>query len=56
MKQEFQKKITEFGDVIKIGRTHCQDATPLTVGQELSAYVTMLDYAIERVSSPLPRL
>lgn len=52
----FDTKAKQFADVVKIGRTHCQDATPLTVGQELSAFVTMLSYAIERIKSPLPRL
>ncbi|QOR67378.1 class II fumarate hydratase [Cytobacillus suaedae] len=42
MKEEISKKKTRFDDIIKIGRTHLQDATPLTVGQELSGWVTML--------------
>ncbi|KAK5132359.1 hypothetical protein LTR04_004856, partial [Oleoguttula sp. CCFEE 6159] len=45
-----------FEKIIKIGRTHLQDATPLTLGQEFSGYVTQLDYGIERVQSALPRL
>ncbi|OLL26456.1 Fumarate hydratase, mitochondrial [Neolecta irregularis DAH-3] len=49
-------KVTEFSDIIKIGRTHLQDATPLTLGQEFSGYVTQIQYGIERVESTLPRL
>ncbi|CCG81126.1 Fumarate hydratase, mitochondrial [Taphrina deformans PYCC 5710] len=46
----------EFKDIIKIGRTHLQDATPLTLGQEFSGYVTQLEYSIERVESTIKRL
>merc|ERR1712121_489897 len=46
----------EYADIIKIGRTHTQDATPLTLGQEFSAYVQQLEFAIERVKDTLPRL
>lgn len=49
-----RKKTGEFKDVIKIGRTHLQDATPLTLGQEFSGYVKQLDYNIERVKACLP--
>jgi len=42
--------------IIKIGRTHCQDATPLTLGQEFSGYATQIEYGIERVKNVLPRL
>ncbi|MEL7486965.1 MAG: class II fumarate hydratase, partial [Pseudomonadota bacterium] len=41
---------------IKIGRTHLQDATPMTLGQEFSGYATMLDYGVERAEGVLPRL
>jgi fumarate hydratase class II len=51
-----RKKQDEFKDVIKIGRTHMQDATPLTLGQEFSAYATQVAYGIERVKSALPRV
>ena len=47
----FQAKQKEFARIIKIGRTHCQDATPLTVGQELSGFVQQLTYAIERIQN-----
>ena len=45
-----------FKDIIKIGRTHLQDATPLTLGQEFSGYVAMVENGIERVQGALPRL
>jgi len=46
----------EFKDIIKIGRTHLQDATPLTLGQEFSGYATQIKYGIVRVKSCLPHL
>jgi len=49
-------KAVEYADIIKIGRTHTQDATPLTLGQEFSGYVTQLKFGIERVEATLPRL
>merc|ERR1712123_447602 len=49
-------KAKEYADIIKIGRTHTQDATPLTLGQEFSGYVTQLQFGIERVEATLPRL
>jgi fumarate hydratase, class II len=51
-----EKKQNQFKDIIKIGRTHLQDATPLTLGQEFSGYVTQMKYAIARVKDTLPRL
>merc|ERR1712013_227768 len=53
---DHEKKCKEFEGIIKIGRTHTQDATPLTLGQEFSGYVTQLQYGIERVETTLPRL
>jgi fumarate hydratase class II len=47
-------KAHEFRDVIKIGRTHMQDATPLTLGQELGAFEAQLKYGVERVRATLP--
>jgi fumarate hydratase class II len=49
-------KEKEFQKIIKIGRTHLQDATPLTLGHEFSGYVTQIAYGIERVKSTMPRL
>ncbi|KAL5009192.1 hypothetical protein ScPMuIL_014773 [Solemya velum] len=49
-------KCEEFKDIVKIGRTHTQDAVPLTLGQEFSAYVQQLAYGIKRVQATLPRL
>jgi fumarate hydratase class II len=49
-------KARDFADIVKIGRTHLQDATPLTLGQEFSGYATQLRFGIERVKSCLPRL
>jgi len=49
-------KATEFKDVVKIGRTHLQDATPLTVGQEMSGWASLLERDIERMKDTLPGL
>src|SRR5207237_5569344 len=46
----------EFDDVVKIGRTHLQDATPLTLGQEFSGYVSQLDHALRHIEASLPHL
>ncbi len=50
------EKAVAFKDIIKIGRTHLMDATPLTLGQEMSAWVHMVDNAIRRIESALPAL
>ncbi|MFM0300270.1 class II fumarate hydratase [Paraburkholderia sediminicola] len=49
-------KAKAFADIVKIGRTHLQDATPLTLGQEFSGYVAQLDHGIRHVESALPHL
>lgn len=49
-------KANAFKDIIKIGRTHLQDATPLTLGQEFSGYVAMVGNAIRRIEAALPAL
>jgi fumarate hydratase class II len=46
----------EFDDIVKIGRTHLQDAVPLTLGQEFSGYVAMLDADIDRIEQTLGRV
>ncbi len=56
LRDAFQAKSDEFKDIIKIGRTHLQDATPLTLGQEFSGYTQQLSYGIERLQIVLPRL
>ena len=52
----FRKKTSEFQDIIKIGRTHLMDATPLTLGQEFSGYTTQLEYALDRINGCMPRM
>jgi len=49
-------KSAAFADIIKIGRTHLQDATPITLGQEFSGYAAQVELGIARVESCLPRL
>jgi len=56
LRDALQKKSGEFKDVIKIGRTHLMDATPLTLGQEFSGYVQQLTNGLERIEGTLPRL
>ena len=51
-----EAKAKAFNKLIKIGRTHLQDATPLTLGQEFSGYSTQVKYGIARVKDTLPRL
>ena len=56
MRDTFKIKQNEFSNVVKIGRTHLMDATPLTLGQEFSGYVAQLDGAITRIEASLPAL
>lgn len=56
LRDSLKAKSDEFNDIIKIGRTHLQDATPLTLGQEFSGYVQQLTNGIERVEKTLPNL
>lgn len=56
LRNALQVKVDKFDKLIKIGRTHLQDATPLTLGQEFSGYVAQLDRNIERVENALPHL
>ncbi|MDY0870802.1 class II fumarate hydratase [Dongia rigui] len=51
-----EKKAKEFAKIIKIGRTHLQDATPVTLGQEFSAYATQIRFGIDRIMATAPRL
>lgn len=50
------KKAQEFDHIVKIGRTHLMDATPLTLGQEFSGYAKQIEFGIHRVKSTFPRL
>lgn len=54
LKNTLEAKSVEFKDIIKVGRTHLQDAVPLTLGQEFSGYVQQLINDIERIKSVLP--
>ncbi|RDA91919.1 hypothetical protein CP533_1289 [Ophiocordyceps camponoti-saundersi (nom. inval.)] len=58
LRAALQEKVDDFAarNIIKIGRTHLQDATPLTLAQEFSAYVAQLDFGARRVESALPDL
>ncbi|MCM3660753.1 class II fumarate hydratase [Georgenia satyanarayanai] len=51
-----ERKAEELADVVKSGRTHLMDATPVTMGQEFAGYATQLRYGIARVEAALPRL
>ncbi|HEX9172759.1 MAG TPA: lyase family protein, partial [Telluria sp.] len=52
----FEQKSRDFVDIVKIGRTHLQDATPLTLGQEFSGYVAQLEYSEHAIRAALPPL
>lgn len=56
LRQSLEEKCRVFHDIVKIGRTHLQDATPLTLGQEFSAYVAQLEYAKSLIQTSLPAL
>ncbi len=56
LRAAIQAKAEEFNDVVKIGRTHLQDATPLTVGQEFSGWASLVERDIERLRTVLPGL
>ncbi len=53
LREALRAKSEEFADIVKIGRTHLQDAVPLTLGQEFSGYVAQLDADIERIEQSL---
>jgi len=56
LRDTLQNKVEEFKDVVKIGRTHLMDATPLTLGQEFSGYVSQLDHGLKALKNTLPHL
>ncbi len=56
LRDALSTKSQEFSGIVKIGRTHLQDATPLTLGQEFSGYVQQVEFSIARIESGLPRL
>ncbi len=56
LKEALEQKCKAFADIVKIGRTHLQDATPLTLGQEFSGYVKQMENGIKRVEDALPRM
>ncbi len=56
LRDTLAKKSSEFEPIVKIGRTHLMDATPLTLGQEFSGYVAQLDYAMKAIRNTLPHL
>jgi fumarate hydratase class II len=56
LKNTLKKKSDEFMDIVKIGRTHWMDATPLTLGQEFSGYVSQIEHGIKALRNSLPHL
>ncbi|MFA1644350.1 MAG: lyase family protein, partial [Enterobacteriaceae bacterium] len=56
LKQTLAAKSQAFSDIVKIGRTHLQDATPLTLGQEISGWVAMLEHNLRHIEHSLPHL
>lgn len=56
LRDTLEKKSKEFKDVVKIGRTHLMDATPLTLGQEFSGYVSQLSHGLKALKNTLPHL
>ncbi len=56
LRDTFQKKSNDFKDIVKIGRTHLMDATPLTLGQEFSGYVSQLNHGLKALKNTLAHL
>ena len=56
LRDTLRSKAAAFADIVKIGRTHLQDATPLTLGQEISGWVAQLDHGLAHVRAALPHL
>ena len=56
LRATLQRKVEQLDEVVKIGRTHLMDATPLTLGQEFSGYVSQIDHGIKALENTLPHL
>jgi fumarate hydratase class II len=56
LRETLDAKARAFADIVKIGRTHLQDATPLTLGQEISGWVAQLDHGVAAIQGALPRV
>ena len=56
LEKEIKKKVNQFKNIVKVGRTHLQDATPLTLGQEFSGYHSQLKKCIERIERALDKI
>jgi fumarate hydratase, class II len=56
LRNTLEDKAKAFASIVKIGRTHLQDATPLTLGQEFSGYVSQLDHCLDHLEASLPHL
>ncbi|HAW59039.1 MAG TPA: class II fumarate hydratase [Bacteroidales bacterium] len=56
LRDTLKLKANEFKNIVKTGRTHLMDATPLTLGQEFSGYAAQLDYAIQNIEAAMPHL
>jgi fumarate hydratase class II len=56
LQNTLDKKAKDFTDIVKTGRTHCMDATPLTLGQAFSGFVSQLDHAVRAISYTLPHV
>lgn len=56
LQKALEAKQNEFKDIVKIGRTHLMDATPLTLGQEFSGYATQIKHSVQRIKNTFPHL
>ena len=56
LNKELKKKVSEFKNIVKVGRTHLQDATPLSLGQEFSGYQSQIEESIKRVAKALDEI
>jgi fumarate hydratase class II len=56
LRETLDGKAKAFGHIVKIGRTHLQDATPLTLGQEISGWVSQIDHGVAAVEATMPQL